>query len=89
MLWYLHMCADREITVLEFSDEETAVMQIDENVSLKFSSVTLNPNVLIAKNDYRTLASDLHQEANKMYFIENSCNFPVHHKVTIRVRNNS
>jgi organic hydroperoxide reductase OsmC/OhrA len=86
MLWYLHLCADRGIAVLEYSDEATGVMETDENGSGRFSSVTLNPNIVIAKNAYRALASDLHQEANKMCFIANSCNFPVHHKVTIRVR---
>jgi len=87
MLWYLHLCADRGITVLEYSDEAKGMMETDENGSGMFSSVTLNPHIVIAKNGYRTLASELHREANKMCFIANSCNFPVDHEVTIRVRN--
>ena len=55
-----------------------------ENVdgSGRFSSILLQPEVLIADKLHIAQANLLHEEANKMCFIANSLNFPVKHQPT-------
>ena len=83
MLWYLHLCADHGITVVEYTDAATGEMKTEQNGSGRFTSVTLHPTVLIKKANNLKLAKEFHHKANEMCFIANSCNFPVLHEVTI------
>jgi organic hydroperoxide reductase OsmC/OhrA len=80
MLWYLHLCSTHNIVVTKYSDDATGVMEETENGSGKFVGVTLYPTVAITDKTKITLANTLHEEANKMCFIANSCNFDVAHK---------
>lgn len=84
MLWYLHLCANNNIVVLEYKDNATGEMAEEANGRGKFSAVTLLPNVTIANKEHIDLANSLHAEANKMCFIANSLNFPVTHKPTTK-----
>lgn len=79
MLWYLHLCADAGVNVIEYSDIATGIMVIEKGGSGKFTEVTLNPKVLVAEDSMIEKALELHKEANKKCFIANSCNFPVLH----------
>lgn len=86
MLWYLHLCSENGITVVNYIDEATAIMKEDE-AGGKFNSVTLNPIVTITDETLIDLAEKLHKAANKMCFIANSCNFKVNHNPTIVIEN--
>lgn len=78
MLWYLHLCADAGIVVLEYSDSPTAAL-LDAPDKGYFTNTELNPKVRVADQSMVELATTLHKMANQRCFIANSCNFPVHH----------
>lgn len=80
MLWYLHLCAAAGIVVLDYCDEAKGIMRETENGGGQFCSVTLHPKVVVSKIDMIEKANALHAEANKLCFIANSCNFPIHHE---------
>ncbi|MFD0796875.1 OsmC family protein [Maribacter chungangensis] len=79
MLWYLHLCAINRITVTEYLDKATGVMSEDENGGGRFIAVTLNPQVKVKDAKMIAKATELHEEANTMCFIANSCNFKIGH----------
>lgn len=82
MLWYLHLCSAHNIVVMEYVDEAIGIMEEAENGSGRFTEVTLNPQVKITEKNMIEKANQLHEEANKMCFIANSCNFKVGHNPT-------
>jgi len=79
MLWYLHLCSVHKIVVTEYMDDATGIMQETESGSGNFTDVTLNPKVKITDSNMIDKANQLHEEANKMCFIANSCNFKIRH----------
>ncbi len=83
MLWYLHLCSVHKIIVTEYLDNATGIMEETENGSGKFTEVTLNPKVKITDENMIEKANELHEEANKMCFIANSCNFKIGHNPNI------
>jgi len=87
MLWYLHLCSDSGITVVNYSDEADAVMVEEKGGKGRFQSVTLNPVVTILNKKNRDKAFSLHKKANEMCFIANSCNFPITHQPRVICRN--
>jgi organic hydroperoxide reductase OsmC/OhrA len=80
MLWYLHLCADNNIVVTEYTDEATGTMEENKDGSGQFVEVTLNPRVTVADKSMIEKANELHHKANQMCFIARSVKFPVHHK---------
>lgn len=85
MLWYLHLCSVHKIIVTEYVDNATGVMEEMDNGSGKFTEVTLHPIVKITDQNMTVKAKELHEEANKMCFIANSCNFKIGHNPQIIV----
>ena len=85
MLWFLHLCSSHKITVIAYLDNATGVMEEAPNGSGKFTKVRLNPQVKVAKESMIQKANDLHQEAGKMYFIANSCNFEIDYNPTTSI----
>jgi len=83
MLWYLHLCSNEQITVIEYIDQATGTMVEDDSGRGRFSEVILNPIVTITESDKRDLALKLHHEANIRCFIANSCNFSITHNPKI------
>lgn len=79
MLWYLHLCADAGIKVMEYLDHATGTMVVEKGGAGRFTEVTLRPKVTVTEDWMVEKAIGLHKEANKKCFIANSCNFPVHH----------
>lgn len=77
MLWYLHLCSDNSIIVLKYSDQSEGVMIINQDGSGQFEKVVLKPQVVISSESSIEMAESLHQQAHKMCFIANSCNFPI------------
>jgi len=80
MLWFLHLCADNGIVVVDYVDEPVGVMVETENGSGRFSEVTLKPRVRVTKTEDLELLEQLHYQSNKLCFIANSVNFSVHHQ---------
>jgi len=77
MLWYLHLCAVNNVTVIEYSDAASGVMSENEDGSGEFVQVTLKPKVKIAAGGNRDRALELHREAHRLCFIARSVKFPV------------
>jgi organic hydroperoxide reductase OsmC/OhrA len=84
LLWYLHLCADHGIVVVDYQDTASGTM-VEQEPGGRFTEVTLRPRVTIMDPAQVDQALALHQEANKRCFIANSCNFPVHHQPSCRV----
>ncbi|GAB3955370.1 OsmC family protein [Spirosoma harenae] len=85
MLWYLHLCAESGIVVVEYTDSPTGIMEETADGGGHFTTVTLFPNVVVADETMVDQANELHHQANKLCYIANSCNFPILHTPTCRV----
>ena len=88
MLWYLHLCSVKGVIVMDYRDEATGKMIEEENGKGRFTEVTLHPEVIVLEVGMAAKAQKLHQRANEMCFIANSCNFPVLHKSKVFSRHN-
>jgi organic hydroperoxide reductase OsmC/OhrA len=83
MLWYLHLCADAGVVVVDYQDKAQGTMIEESDGSGRFSEVTLRPEVVISESGDKKLALKLHEQAGRMCFIANSCNFPVRHSPVV------
>ena len=79
-LWYLHLCAEAKIVVLEYRDEASGVMIEQPDGAGQFESVTLRPHVKLAPGSDEEAARRLHDEAARKCFIARSVAFPVDHE---------
>ena len=86
MLWYLHLCADAGLVVLEYSDQATGTMLETSDGGGHFREVVLRPTVLIGAGGDLALAERLHERAHHLCFIANSVNFPVNCQPTITIK---
>jgi organic hydroperoxide reductase OsmC/OhrA len=86
MLWYLHLCSVNSVTVVEYTDKATGIMAEMEDGGGYFKEVTLRPEVMVTDAAMIAKANSLHHEANKLCFIANSVNFPVHHQPDSKVK---
>lgn len=77
MLWYLHLCAANHVTVVDYHDAASGVMEERQDGSGAFVRVLLKPRVKISFGDERAKAQALHEEAHRYCFIANSVTFPV------------
>ena len=77
MLWYLHLCTVNGVTVLDYRDSASGVMEEGNDGSGEFVRVTLKPRVKVSPGDDRALALVLHKEAHRVCFVARSVNFPV------------
>jgi len=85
MMSYLYVCSQNGIEVLNYSDNAEATLEVNEDGSGRFVEVRLNPKVTITNLDQVELALELHDKANQLCFIANSCNFPVLHNASCEV----
>jgi organic hydroperoxide reductase OsmC/OhrA len=85
MLWYLHLCSEAGVIVIEYIDNATGTMTETEDGSGHFTEVTLHPVVIVTDASMIDKANELHYEAHKFCFVANSCNFPVHHNPSCQV----
>jgi organic hydroperoxide reductase OsmC/OhrA len=86
MLWYLHLCADAGVIVIDYKDHVEGVMQETSSGGGHFSEVTLNPKVTVKDASMIEKANALHAKAREKCFVANSCNFPVKHKAVCSVK---
>ena len=77
MLWYLHLCADAGIVVVDYADEASGTLTETNDGNGKFSEVTINPQVTISRESNAKIAIELHAKAHEFCFVANSMNFPV------------
>lgn len=77
MLWYLHLCADAGITVMEYVDHAVGKMVETEDGGGHFAEVVLKPEATVKSSADLALARELHERAHDFCFIANSVNFPV------------
>lgn len=87
MLWYLHLCAEAGVIVVDYVDNARGIMIETSNGGGHFTDVTLNPIVVVTENSMIERANELHKKANVLCFIANSVNFPVHHKPISKILN--
>jgi organic hydroperoxide reductase OsmC/OhrA len=85
MLWYLHLCSENKVIVVDYQDHAEGTMLETSDGGGHFSVVILRPVVTVAGEDMVRRAEQLHHEANKLCYIANSCNFPVRHEAETRV----
>ena len=85
MMSYLYVCSQNGIEVLEYSDNAEATLEVSPDGSGRFIEARLYPKVKISNSDKIELALELHQKANQLCFIANSCNFPVLHNGSCEV----
>lgn len=82
MLWYLDLCADAGVVVVEYTDNASGAMEETPDRSGRFTEVTLKPVVTVSEASMVEKANELHSKARELCFIANSVNFPVKHKST-------
>jgi organic hydroperoxide reductase OsmC/OhrA len=82
-LWYLHLCAEAGVVVLEYLDNAEGIMEESPDGSGIFKKVILRPRVVIASGSDSEKARSLHSVANAKCFIANSVNFTVEHEPTV------
>ena len=85
LLWYLHLCADAGVVVVDYVDAASGTMLQTEDGGGHFTEVVLRPRVTIARADQKGEALRLHEEAHRLCFIANSVNFPVRQTPEITV----
>lgn len=89
MLWFLHLCADSGVIVLEYSDQASGTMEETPDGGGRFKEVTLQPQVVVKETSMLPLLDALHERAHALCFIANSVNFPVRHEALGRVKKES
>lgn len=84
-LWYLHLCADAGVTVVAYTDEASATLQLEPDGSGRISAAVLHPQVTVTRASDADRARALHAEAAQRCFVARSVSFPVTHTPTIEV----
>ncbi|MBC7745935.1 MAG: OsmC family protein [Flavobacterium sp.] len=87
MLWFLHLCAEAGVVVTHYVDRATGTLNLTLNGGGRFTEIILNPVVTVTENSMINKTSQLHTEANKLCFIANSVNFPIHHNPVAKILN--
>lgn len=82
MLWYLHLCSQAGVVVVDYEDRAVGIMAEESDGGGRFDGVTLNPRVTVTEANMIPKADQLHKQANELCFIANSVNFPVGHNPT-------
>lgn len=77
MLSFLALCARRRVDVVAYADEAEGTMTTQADSAGRFTGVLLHPRVRLADATQEPLALELHEQAHRLCFIANSCNFPI------------
>ena len=85
MLWYLHLCAEAGIIVLEYLDQPSGIMEETADGGGRFREVVLRPQIVIAAGGNADRAAVLHEAAHQRCFIANSVNFAVRCEPIVRI----
>ena len=82
MLWFLHLCAESGVVVVDYTDQPTGIMEETDNGGGRFKDVTLHPTVTVTELSALDKLDNIHNKAHKLCFIANSVNFDVKHNPT-------
>lgn len=85
MMSYLYVCSQNGVEVISYKDDAEAILEVNTDGSGQISKVILKPLVTITDATQIQLAIELHQQANQLCFIANSCNFEVVHRAECQV----
>lgn len=85
MLWYLHLCAESGVVVVDYIDNAEGSMETSKTGEGRFKEVTLHPVVTVSEKAMIKKANELHKKANTYCFIANSVNFEVLHVPVCKV----
>ena len=85
MLFYLSLCARQHIIVVAYVDDATATLQLDANGGGKLAAITLKPTVTLARAEDAAEAARLHDRAQALCFLANSCALPIRHDATVHI----
>jgi organic hydroperoxide reductase OsmC/OhrA len=85
LLWYLHLCSDAGIVVLDYKDEAIGKMVETETGGGHFTEVILRPRATVTPDSDKAKAFELHEKAHRLCFIAASVNFPVRTEPTVIV----
>ncbi|VEP17273.1 Peroxiredoxin [Hyella patelloides LEGE 07179] len=88
LLWYLHLCADEGVIVIDYSDFPVGKMCETKNGGGRFTEVILQPEITITTESDLEQATKLHHKAHELCFIANSVNFPVICQPSIKCKDN-
>jgi len=77
MLWFLHLCADSGVIVVDYVDNANATMIESSAGGGQFKEVILNPIISVSEASMISKLDTIHELAHKKCFISNSVNFPV------------
>ena len=76
LLTYLALAARAGVHVLAYTDAADGTMQVKDG-KMRFTDVSLRPQVTIAADSDPAKAEQLHHLAHEQCFVANSVNFPV------------
>ncbi len=82
-LWYLGLCAEAGIVVIDYLDDASGTMVENADGSGQFQSVVLRPHIVLAPGSDCAQAEALHADAHAKCFIARSVNFPVLHEPSV------
>jgi organic hydroperoxide reductase OsmC/OhrA len=85
MLWYLHLCAEAGVVVLDYSDNPIGTLVEAPNGSGHFIEVALHPDVTVEDKSMLDKANELHNKAHEFCFIANSCNFKIKYEQVCKI----
>lgn len=85
LLWYLHLCSENGVVVHDYVDFAEGTMIETADGGGHFTQIILCPTIVVGALSMIEKAHALHQEAHKLCYIANSCNFPIVHKPTILI----
>ena len=77
LLWYLHLCSEAGVIVVDYKDKAIGKMNETKTGSGKFTEVILHPEVVITAKSSLEQAKKLHSKVHEFCFVANSVNFPV------------
>lgn len=83
LLWYLHLCSEAGVVVIDYTDHATATMIETGEGGGRFIEAILQPRVVVKVESMIDKARNLHVRANELCYIANSCNFPILHRAEI------
>lgn len=86
MLWYLHLCADAGVIVVDYTDNASGILELPPKQAGYFSEVTLNPVVTVTDATMIDKANALHKNANEKCFMANSVKFKVKHNPVCKAK---
>ncbi|HTJ15028.1 MAG TPA: OsmC family protein [Dinghuibacter sp.] len=77
MLWFLHLCSEAGVSVVDYVDHAKGLMEEAKEGSGRFTEVVLHPTVTVATRSMVAKVDGLHDAAHAKCFIAASVNFPV------------